>query len=71
MNTGVNMLYKVNTSTSYLTQPRLWNALTDSLSLNRLSIDSKFWDTESVRAFHNKVYLIYLPVSSVFLSYTA
>ena len=40
----------------------LWNAFTDSLSLKFKSSKSLFRDRKSVRAFHNNVYLIYLPV---------
>ena len=44
-------------------QTLLWrNALTDSLSLNRLLEDLNCRDMQSVKAFHNNVYLVYLQV---------
>ena len=35
-----------------------------------LLVDLKFMDRESVRAFHNNVYLVYLQVCSLRLSHT-
>ena len=48
----------------------LWNALTDSLFLILSHLKVYFRDRESVRAFYNNVYLVYLPLRSLRLSHT-
>ena len=42
----------------------MWNASKDSI------LRIYFRDRESVKAFHNNVYLVYLPVCSLRLSHT-